>query len=552
MVFEEGISKEVWHRIKSDNQLRLFADKVREAADNYLKKPIPECTYELFSLFHKTGNREKYQRVYFKRRAMLDAFAFMVKYSGEDKYINALENIIWSICGEYTWALPAHLKENCPAQEAKTRLDLFCCETAFALSEILWVCGESLAQNVKKRIEYEVRARVINPYLKCFSKSEWEKMPNNWAAVCGASVGASILYLGTEHEKEEAIKRIDNVMHVYLSGFGEDGACEEGYGYWIYGFGFFTYYAQLLRQYTKGKIDYFKIPKVQSIAQFQQKIILYNDRAVNFSDCCERVKHHMGLSGFLAEEYCNAEGNSLKFAIMFGDDECYRWPGFIRDFVWYKCADNENSELKSTYYLENVQWYIKKNENYYFAAKGGNNGESHNHNDLGTFILDNGYTSIAADLGCGEYTKEYFGNGRYDIFVNNSFSHNVPIINGKGQEAGSEYFALVLSHGEDEFVLDIKNAYNIATLSKARRKFKFYKNYIIIEDEFEFSKPDNYVTERIVSHIQTKIPEHNGIEAKCHYVDYSDHYAEIRRAFITDIIYRTEGNYIKSRIKLDI
>lgn len=54
------------------------------------------------------------------------------------------------------------------------------------------------------------------------------------------------------------------------------------------------------------------------------------------------------------------------------------------------------------------------------AAKGGNNGEPHNHNDVGSFFYLVGDEMLLTDLGAGEYTKEYFHEGRYRILCNNS------------------------------------------------------------------------------------------------------------------------------------
>ena len=60
-------------------------------------------------------------------------------------------------------------------------------------------------------------------------------------------------------------------MDYYLQGFGPDGACLEGLGYWNYGFGYFVYYADLLRKRTRGEMDWFRAEKVGRIALFQQR-----------------------------------------------------------------------------------------------------------------------------------------------------------------------------------------------------------------------------------------------------------------------------------------
>ena len=119
------------------------------------------------------------------------------------------------------------------------------------------------------------------------------------------------------------------------------------------------------------------------------------------------------------------------------------------------------------FYFNSSQVYINKKKNYSFVAKGGNNAESHNHNDVGVFQIVKNGELVIADLGVGEYTKNYFGNkseesgGRYskEIFVCSSLSHSVPIVNGDTQKPGKDYFAFVLECNENTFKLDIKNAY---------------------------------------------------------------------------------------------
>jgi catalase len=59
--------------------------------------------------------------------------------------------------------------------------------------------------------------------------------------------------------------------------------------------------------------------------------------------------------------------------------------------------------------LENAQWYMGSSKNGIgLAAKAGHNGEPHNHNDVGSFhIFKNGKMTLA-DIGCGEYDRDYY------------------------------------------------------------------------------------------------------------------------------------------------
>ena len=87
-------------------------------------------------------------------------------------------------------------------------------------------------------------------------------------------------------------------MEYYLKGFGDDGACVEGINYWAYGFGYFTYFAQLLYQYSDGKDNLFDNKKVENIAVFPQKLWFKNNNTVTFSDCGDKFTQRSGLIHF--------------------------------------------------------------------------------------------------------------------------------------------------------------------------------------------------------------------------------------------------------------
>ncbi|MCG8499689.1 MAG: heparinase II/III-family protein, partial [Firmicutes bacterium] len=64
-------------------------------------------------------------------------------------------------------------------------------------------------------------------------------------------------------------------------------------------------------------------------------------------------------------------------------------------------------------------------QGFFFAAKGGYNDKSHNHNDVGNFVLYyNGYP-VFIDVGVGTYTAKTFSNKRYEIWTMQSEYHNL-------------------------------------------------------------------------------------------------------------------------------
>ena len=90
-------------------------------------------------------------------------------------------------------------------------------------------------------------------------------------------------------------------------------------------------------------------------------------------------------------------------------------------------------------YLENSQIMVASNQDWFLAAKGGNNAESHNHNDIGNFIVYHQQKPVVIDLGRDTYTSQSFSNRRFELMNCRSAYHNVPMINGLEQKDGKQY-----------------------------------------------------------------------------------------------------------------
>ena len=99
----------------------------------------------------------------------------------------------------------------------------------------------------------------------------------------------------------------------------------------------------------------------------------------------------------------------------------------------------------------------------FLAAKGGTNGESHNHNDVGQFIVAVDGRPLIVDAGVGTYTRRTFSDDRYDIWTMRSGYHNLPEVDCVEQVAGPSFAArdAAAAIGEDRsgLSLDLAGAY---------------------------------------------------------------------------------------------
>jgi len=482
-----------------------YKKQIKALADSMRNQNMPSLTEELFAMFESTGNRLKYEDVYFTRRKFLAVFGIAAVVFKRQEDLEKLEEVLQELCAEECWALPAHVnrKDN---PEWRFTVDLFAAETAQALAEIVALVGEEqkefgLTIETCKKVRSEIERRVLVPFEQ--TVQGWECSDHNWNAVCCGGIGSAAIYLLAGKEEARLKKLLQRICHsliFYLNGFREDGACMEGIGYFTYGMTYFTGFAEQLLRYSNGKINLFNNDKVRRIAEFQQKMYFGCGQTVSFSDGETSAKFRMGLTCFLAKQYETVRIPNRKFAAGFETDPCYRFMGLIRDVLWTADAEYEKNvdtvkeaELSEGNVRHDIlplaQWSICESKNGIgFAIKGGNNNEPHNHNDVGSFLYLAEGEQLICDLGAGEYTAEYFGANRYNILCNSSEGHSVPIINGRLQQSGLQFRASSFdAYDRGKTKIEFAGAYEDGTVNKLTRdaEFSIDAGVLTIIDEFE-------------------------------------------------------------------
>lgn len=489
-------------KLLKSNAAKPFIDSIILEADVAITEACPALKMSEYMLYFENGNRRIFEKEYFARRKKCTNIMMAYWLSEDEKYLKPLIDHIFYICDEYTWCLPAHcdILEMAP-ENVIEHIDLFQAETARFFAETVMCVGDKLPKYVLDRMRYEIRRRI----LPSFEKSVvywWETCKMNWATVCGAGCAMAMLYFGEDSEIQKHIPRFARCLDSYLDGIEDDGCCQEGLGYWGYGFGHFVILAQALKIYTDGKTDYFKNSKVKSLALYPQRIRMSESNAVLFSDAREGFTFEIGLVCFLKSIYSEVLLPDLKYGTMHGNVDS------VSELLWFDENYEPEDMRNETHYFEKTQWYVSRHKEYSFAAKGGHNDEPHNHNDVGSFMITVGDEVFVADPGRGEYRKETFmPEKRYDFIQNSSAGHSVPVINGEYQLPGAEFSSKNVKASDKEFELDIEGAYKKGIINVIHRKFTLNDNKIILTDFFETSAETKQITERIISKIEPKIKD---------------------------------------------
>ena len=532
--------------INIEKYLKNYIEKAVKRADELLEKSIPEISDELFLKYFETGSRLEYERKYFEKREHLSIFGFIVvrwsdilryydKELDVERYLYRLLNVLEDILNEKTWILPAHGSPEDLSGE-KVSIDLFASETAGAMSEILCLVCENKLIKSKYKNQYneivkifinKVNIRIIKPFLNKDPYDWWEYGDMNWTAVCSSNIFITAYYLKkldnmaiSNINIQIILTRVTKSMISYLNGMSNDGVCKEGIEYFKYGMEYFLRYYEMLEELQNYK-ELNQISDFGKVALFSQNVYLGKGNSVNFSDCSLKSRRKIGMISYLSFLFPKVslskdffKGNNLlldeNLVEILGGNECHRWLGTYLDYAWVKMyGENINKEenINCSFYKD-AMWYIHKWNNVSgFYIKGGNNDESHNHNDVGSFgYIING-EEILCDLGYGEYNKEYFGKERYNIICNSSKGHNVPIIHNNYQLHGKEYRADKFYKEGNKLTISYGKAYGISSNQKVERVVEFKDNCnFILTDIFTLESVDT-ITESLVTRIKPEIKD---------------------------------------------
>jgi len=483
--FPTRTEREPWERFRG----QALAAQILARAEQALTEPPPPIPATAYLAFYRNGQRHPYETPARIRRQRLSALALAECLQAEERFSDALLDEAWAICEESTWVASAHSSDY-PHQlydPTVPLIDLYSARTALALAEIDYLLGDLLHPALRQRIRHEVARRGMEAFLA--RDDYWwlgngSRQLNNWTAVCvGATAGAA-LYLEPDLNRLSAvIAKALAALQRYLQTFGADGASNEGVGYWEFGFGYFVLFAHLLAERTGGRIDLLDNPHARQIAAFPAQVELSPGSFVAFSDTGLARRPQPALLHFLARRY------SLPQLVALDHDGPHqrvlseRGPAEqLRDLFWYPAeVAPVAAELPPARYFPDVQWLIARAnpadpDGLVLAAKAGNNAESHNQNDVGSFMLHWRRETLIAELGAGRYTRDYFRPElRYTMLPNASRGHSVPQVNGHEQRAGTAYQAVEVEHistsEQDTLVMDLAPAYPPeADLASLRRR----------------------------------------------------------------------------------
>ena len=204
----------------------------------------------------------------------------------------------------------------------------------------------------------------------------------------------------------------------FFSMYHEDGACDEGPTYWSGASGYALKFLDLLAKVTGNKVNIFSSPLLRNMAQYIYRVHIGGNYFVNFADSAPKVSPSPGILYRYGE--LTGDPAMMKFAsFMAQQNQSFKdgvngyFASALDELFMYKdiVGHPQGEPLTGTYWFKDTQICVArdtegKSDGFFFAAKGGNNQESHNHNDVGSCILYYNALPVLIDAGVGTYTRQ--------------------------------------------------------------------------------------------------------------------------------------------------
>ena len=487
-------------------------------AEKHMEYDWPIIKATDYMEFKKTGDRMIMEDIHFARRRALVCLSLGELMENKGRFLPQITNGIFTICEESYWGVSAHwfgAPGNIQSPEYPY-IDLFAGETAENLAFISVLLRDPLlafCPEIIDRIDYEMERRIFVPYLthRDFWWMGYFKKVNNWNPWILSNVLSAFLLLERNPLRlRKAIEKILTEVTHYYDCMPADGGCDEGPGYWIRaGASLFEVLYQL-KVATGGKLDLFVDEKVRNIGSYITKVYVGNGKVANFGDGSQNLSSITMIYAYGKEtnqpQMCAlaAEAVKLKKKVshirLSVDTICIRRS--LLDLSLRQEILNTDTPFSppALYYLPNLQVATLRNNGFVLGAKGGNNGEFHNHNDVGNFILYDNGTPVLVDAGVGDYTRQTFGKERYTIWTMQSGYHNLPTVNGIDQHDGWKFRADSFLAEEGRVTTSLPKAYpEESGLGDFTRTLQLGEAELSVTDRFTFVGENGSVVEHLMT-----------------------------------------------------
>ena len=489
---------------------RYKADIIAKA-EKLIGKTYPVILATEYMAYTRTGDRTAASASTTPRRADLVALVNAEAIEGQGRFMDSICNLMWMILEESTWVVNAHNRTGQPLSAEYDAyvegLDLFAATTGASMAYAYYMLKDKLdavTPLFTKRTLMMLRRRVITPFISTAvnAGTSWkgsrEIHPNNWNPwICSNALWVTAVVESELSVRETAVTRALEYLDNFIGGYAPDGGCDEGPGYWGAAGAAYMDCLEIIADMTDGKIKIYHEPLIKNVVEYIAKVYIGNGYSLNFADGGPKPTYRREMLTSYANDVDSEilrSFASVKNPWGAGGDHNHVYRGYkylcMPEIPKGECV----APLKV--YFPDLQVAAAREceipeKGLYVALKGGHNGESHNHNDIGNIIVYSDGQPMFIDAGSGTYTKRTFSPLRYTIWTMNSDYHNTLNFGDTVQQKGKEYHAEIAGYCEKsgKMTLDLVNAYpSEAGVESYQRSACLENGVITVNDTYKLSE----------------------------------------------------------------
>lgn len=430
-----------WEQLDSSLVSLLVKDGERCAEESW-----PALTATDYLDFTRTGRRAFFEGKLFARRTLLNSMLLAECAEHQGRFLDSVLNGIWSICEETSWCLPAHNSyirdtPQLPLPDVRRPvIDLFSAETGAVLSNARYLLKQELDEispSVSILVDKVLDERIFTPYLKehFWWMGDGKSHMNNWTVWCTQNVLLTAAFSDISEELRRSIfLKACESLDYFLAEYGEDGCCDEGAQYFHHAGLCLFGCMEILNAVTDGHfLSLYEEPKIKNIASYIVQVHAAGPYYINFADCSP-IAGQCGAREYL---FGKRTGNSRLMGLAAGDFRNSRDPLLKNEQnLFYRLQTVFSAQEMTDYvtdepntgddiYYPSTGLFITRDSRFCLAVKAGDNDDSHNHNDTGSFTIYKNGQPLFADIGVETYQKKTFSEERYSIWTMQSQYHNL-------------------------------------------------------------------------------------------------------------------------------
>lgn len=269
---DEG-DRAAWGTIGERDAQRI----VRRAQELVQANEVPALRASACMSYRKKGDLSGYPQAYFARREALRTLTLAQCLQPQAQYRPLLADLIWAICEETSWVLPANHpgalgEETLFLPDPFTPLvDRAAAQTAADLALCVSLIGGTLQEitpQLVRRIVFEVRTRVVDPFVT-YRELEWMCGPRATVGQCLSGVMLCFLTLEEDSRRRwQCMRKALMLMDRLLSQLPLDGGVPGGLGAWQETVCPLADCAAMIRQVSAGRVDLRAEQQLQLLCHF--------------------------------------------------------------------------------------------------------------------------------------------------------------------------------------------------------------------------------------------------------------------------------------------